>query len=114
MILREQDFKSYIRPNLKAGKGDIQIKEYVDKDAMTNCRLMCEQVVPVGGSIGKHIHKNETEFYLIRSGNGLVIEKPGEYKVGPGDVIVTGHGEMHSIENTGDEDLVITAIIITH
>ena len=114
MIYRESDFTVSVRSNLKAGRGDVTVTEYVPKENMTNCRLICEQVIPVGGSIGKHIHKNETEFYLIREGSGLVIEKEGEYSVKPGDVVVTGHGEMHSIENTGQTNLIMTAIIVTH
>jgi mannose-6-phosphate isomerase-like protein (cupin superfamily) len=114
MIKRTNDFNINIRTNLKAGVGDIHITEFIDREEMINCRLLCEQVVPVGGSIGQHIHKYETEFYLIRKGFGKVIEQDGSHEVGPGDVVITGHGEMHSIENIGAEDLVMTAIIVTH
>ncbi|MEZ5840582.1 MAG: cupin domain-containing protein [Hyphomicrobiales bacterium] len=114
MIYTQSDFKSYARPNLKGGGGEVLITEFVPKEAMTNCRLICEQVVPTGASIGRHVHLNETEFYLIHKGTGIVIEADGEKPVGPGDVVVTGHGEMHSVVNTGDDDLVMTAIIVTH
>ena len=115
MIKKRGDLANTVRPKLKGGVGEVKITEYVNtQDAMVNCRLLCEQEIPVGGSIGKHMHLNETEYYLIRSGRGLVIENHGEYAVGPGDIVVTGHMETHGIVNTGDIPLTMTAIIVTH
>ena len=63
MIIQYENLDEVVRPNLKNGEGDIRIKEYVHKDNMTNCRLVCEQTIPKGGSIGKHTHIHETEYY---------------------------------------------------
>ena len=114
MIVKYEDTQEVIRANLKRGIGNISIREYVHKDKMTNCRLVCEQTIPIGGSIGKHTHIHETEFYIITKGKGMVIDRSGSHSVGPGDLIMTGHKEMHSINNSGNEELVMIAIIITH
>lgn len=114
MIRTKDDFTESVRSNLKGGIGDIKISEFVHKSEMTNCRLLCEQRIPVGGSIGKHIHENETEFYIIKKGSAKVYEDSGCYSVGEGDVVITGHNEMHSIENTSNNELIIIAIIVTH
>jgi len=114
MIVQYENLEEVVRPNLKNGVGNINIKEYIHKDNMTNCRLVCEQAIPIGGSIGRHTHIRETEYYIITKGKGKVIEKTGEYAVSPGDLVMTGHREMHSIENTGNEPLIMIAMIVTH
>ena len=45
---------------------------------------------------------------------GKRVEDNGEDKpVGPGDVVLTGGGAIHAVANTGEEDLVFTAVIVT-
>ena len=43
---------------------------------------------------------------------GKVKEKDGFREALPGDVVITGDGESHSIANECDEDLVFVAVII--
>lgn len=114
MIVTSSDFNVHVRSNLKGGDGDVTVTEYVPADDMVNCRLLCEQLIPVGGSIGLHTHIKETEFYIITQGKGRVVEDNGEVEVSTGDVVVTTDGESHSIYNIGDDDLKMTAIIVTH
>jgi mannose-6-phosphate isomerase-like protein (cupin superfamily) len=65
-----------------------------------------------GSSIGEHDHVNETEYYWIVSGEGVVTEADGDKVVGPGDLVITGGGASHAIRNEKDEPLVFMAIII--
>jgi len=80
---------------------------------MKNCRLFCEISIPRDGSIGEHDHDNEIEYYYITKGKGIVVDNGIDKEVGPGDIVLTGNGASHSIRNTGSEDLVFTAVIIT-
>lgn len=114
MILTKDNYNVQVRSNLKGGEGDVTVTEYVPGNDMVNCRLLCEQLIPVGGSIGLHTHIKETEFYIITQGKGRVVEAEGETDVSEGDVVVTSDGESHSIANIGDNDLKMTAIIVTH
>ena len=63
--------------------------------------------------IGKHVHDGEVEYYCILAGQGVVTEDTGESTVNPGDVVVTGWGQSHSIRNDRDEDLEFIAVINT-
>lgn len=114
MIRTSQDYNLHVRANLKGGDGEVTVTEYMPGDGMVNCRLLCEQSIPVGGSIGLHTHIQETEFYIITQGKGRVVEDDGEGEVTVGDVVVTTDGESHSIYNIGDTELKMTAIIVTH
>ena len=75
-------------------------------------RLFSLFTLKTGCSIGEHEHINETEYYYILSGKGMVKEKDGVKEVTPGDVVITGNGESHSIANESPEDLVFVAVII--
>ena len=66
-----------------------------------------------GSGIGQHKHIKETEYYIITEGSGVVLEDDGKKDVIKGDVVVTGNGQSHSIENTGDTVLKFIAVIIT-
>lgn len=114
MLIKKEAKETYIRSNLKGGIGDIKILEHAPRGSMLNCRLFCEQEIPVGCSIGMHRHVNEIEIYVVRSGMGQVEEISRKYEVGEGDVILTRHDESHSIKNIGEESLIVTALILTH
>jgi mannose-6-phosphate isomerase-like protein (cupin superfamily) len=114
MLITKDNCAISFRENLKGGLGNTKITEYVAKGDLPNCRLLCEQEIPVGGSIGRHMHINETEVYIITAGQGRLVEESGEYEVSAGDVVVTGHQQAHSIQNLGAIPLAMTAIILTH
>lgn len=55
---------------------------------------------------------DETEYYWITSGEGIVTEADGEKKVTKGDMVITGGGASHAIRNEQEEDLKFLAVII--
>ncbi|MCF7953891.1 MAG: cupin domain-containing protein [Spirochaetales bacterium] len=112
MIKHEDSMKTDVRSGMRGGEGDICIQHIVDKADMKHCRLFSKITIPVNGSIGSHTHENETEYYYILQGEGIVGEKDGDKKVIPGDVVITGNGASHSIRNSGSSDLVFAAVII--
>ena len=68
-------------------------------------RLLSHSVIFPGSSIGVHTHKGDFETYYILKGEGVVNDNGVLTAVGPGDVVYTGSGESHSIENTGQQNL---------
>ncbi len=112
MINKRDAMKTELKEQMRGGEGTITITHLVDKDKIKNGRLMARIDLPVGASIGQHTHEGETEYYLIQEGEGEVQEADGVKAVGPGDVVITGDQESHSIKNTGNTPLIMTAIII--
>ena len=112
MISKRGAMQTELKENMRGGTGTIAITHLVDKDQIKNGRLMARIDIPVGASLGQHRHEGETEYYLIQEGDGEVNESNGTAMVGPGDVVITGDGESHSIANIGRVPLIMTAVII--
>ncbi len=80
----------------------VAIKMFVDRSfGATHQSLFLIQYLP-GAKIDPHDHTFE-ESYLIVSGKVRAIADGKEYNLGPGDVVWTGVGCIHSFENAGDE-----------
>ena len=61
---------------------------------------------------GYHVHENETELFYFLEGNGRVQDDDRFYDISAGDAMATPSGHGHSVENTGDTNLVILAAIV--
>ena len=114
MVVRRPEMKIELKERMREGKGTATLIHYVDGATMKNARLLSEVTLPPGASIGEHRHDSETEYYMILSGTGTVIDEGKEKRVGPGDVVVTGDGASHSIINSGTVPLKFIAAIITY
>jgi mannose-6-phosphate isomerase-like protein (cupin superfamily) len=112
MINKRDAMKTELKEKMRGGEGTIAITHLVDKDRIKNGRLIARIDIPVGASIGPHTHEGETEYYLIQEGEGEVQEAEGVKQVGPGDVVITGDQQSHSIKNTGHIPLIMIALII--
>lgn len=112
MIRKRDAMQTELKDKMRGGEGTITITHLVEKETLKHGRLMARVDIPVGASIGQHIHAGETEYYLIQEGEGEVEEADGVKAVGPGDVVITGDQESHSIKNTGHIPLIMIAIII--
>ena len=67
--------------------------------------------LPPGSSIGYHQLVGETETYFVVEGNGIFTHNGLESPIGPGEVGLMEVGDYHGIENTGDTDLKMVALI---
>ena len=114
MIVKQSEMSTEIRTNMRGGNGNIKITNIVNKEDLKNARLLAYINIPVKGSIGDHEHKEETEYYIILEGKGQVKDNGKIKIVAKGDVVITGGGASHSIENIGDNELKMIAIIITY
>ncbi len=80
----------------------VAIKMFVDRSfGAVHQSLFLIQYMP-GAKIDPHDHTFE-ESYLIVSGRVRAVADGKSYDLGPGDVIWTGVGCIHSFENTGAE-----------
>ena len=105
--------KSQAIENFKGGKGPFHVTHIVDKeDLRSDCRLFVKATLQPGSSLGYHPHNDEEEVYYILSGQG-VVNNNGEIRtVYPGDTVITGYGNSHSIENQGTEPLEFLAVVL--
>jgi len=112
MIIKENTMKIVEQAHVQKGDGTVIFKHLMENESVKHSRLFSEITLKKGCSIGYHEHHEETEYYWITQGTGIVAEKDGDKRVTKGDLVVTGNGESHSIRNEADEDLVLMALII--
>lgn len=112
MVKKEAQMTSVVKEKMRAGTGQVVVKAVADDGSVAHCRLFSELTIGKGCSIGQHDHVNETEYYWITAGRGIVTEADGDKVVEKGDLVITGGGASHAIRNEEDAPLVLLAVII--
>ena len=69
-------------------------------------------VLDPGCSIGYHTHEDNTEIYYILSGTPTGNDNGVEVLMEPGQVMVTGNGDGHALENRTNEPVEIINLIV--
>ena len=115
MIKQVSEMRSESRQQMRGGKGEVRIQHLFEQgEYKGHTRLMAKVTLAPGCSIGSHEHKEEEELFYIKKGRGRVTEDGETRDVGPDDAILTGGGRSHAIENVGEEDLELLAVILTY
>ena len=114
MIIHRNEMKTEVKEKMRGGEGSTAFVHLADCEKEKNIRMLAELTLQPGSSIGKHSHDNETEYYIILSGSGMVDDNGKETQVKTGDAVITGNGAFHSITNTGSVPLVFHAAIVTY
>ncbi|MDT4761337.1 cupin domain-containing protein [Sphaerochaeta sp. PS] len=112
MIRKFNEMPITTKEHLRGGTGSTQFRALAEEGSVQHCRLFSEITLEKGCSIGVHDHVNETEYYWITEGKGIVTEADGEKLVTKGDLVVTGGGASHAIRNEEKEPLKLMALII--
>lgn len=112
MIVRANAYPADPRPNMRGGDGTVTLTPLGKDELPAKCRLFSTIELPVGASIGYHVHEGETEMFCFLRGKGAVRDDDETVEVGPGDAMFTPGGHGHSVANIGDEPLVIVACIV--
>jgi mannose-6-phosphate isomerase-like protein (cupin superfamily) len=99
----------------KGGQGQILGLSFVNSEnrpANTRAAMLATNTLPVGASIGFHVHQDNEEAYLLLEGKGLYTDSDKkDYSVEAGDWTLTRQGEGHALANCGEKPLVFAAII---
>ena len=115
MIQRAGNMEIEVREKMKDGKGTIPVTHLLRQIQMRGkCRFFGKMDIEPGCSIGLHKHESEEEIYYIISGKGVVEDNGIKQEVKTGDIIITGNGASHSIENTSNEKLVVLGVILLY
>lgn len=114
MIVKSEHMREESREQMRGGPGTTYFAHVAEAGDIPHGRLFSRVELPPGSGIGEHTHVKETEYYYILEGQGRVEEVTGSTLVGPGDAVITGDGESHSIYNVGTSPLIFLAVIFLH
>lgn len=113
MVHHSADMPLEERPRMRGGEGTIALRAAMAPgDYAAPVRLFSRITVPVGGSIGYHIHEQEEEFYYVLSGQGEMDDNGTPVSLAAGDATVTRDHEGHGVVNTGSTPLELLAVIV--
>ncbi len=113
-IKKKNDMQSSEVSNCHEGIGSILWTGVLDRqDPGSNIvHFIHDDVLPPGTSIGPHQHTNDSEYYYIVSGNGVMTLDGVEHEVSDGDITVVYPGGTHGLANCSDKDLRIIVIAV--
>lgn len=111
MITRMNEHPVSVREKMRGGNGAAVLAGLIP-ELPVGMRLFSTITLAPGASIGPHEHTGETELFYFVSGTGRVYDDGEYYDVAAGDAMSTGNGHSHGVENTGDVDLVLVAVIV--
>lgn len=88
------------------GKGLCRHSTVFSKEEMESpVQFINYTVIPPSASFGMHKHKNNNEFYVVLSGEGVYHQDGEERIVKKGDIMMNAPFGTHGIENTGAGDM---------
>ena len=101
MILQRSAVQSRKRENLHDGQGVIWgavlLGDYARKSGF---KMIHDNVLEPGASIGEHRHEGDEELYIILSGRGCMKVDGEPREVGAGDMCLTRSGHSHDLTNS--------------
>ena len=113
MVHRQNDYRPDIRDAMRGGSGSVKIEHLWEQEELNSpTRMFSRITLEPGCSIGFHRHENEEEIFYIISGQAVADDNGEEVTLAPGDTILTGNGDGHSIANAGNTPLEMLAVII--
>ncbi len=102
-MIRYNSIKAYIT------KDGSEIREIIHPTIHGNSNIsLAEARVKPGKKTEPHLHKKSEEIYQVLSGKGILRIEDEEYEIERGLAVIIMPGQVHSLVNTGKEDLVVT------
>lgn len=115
MFRKANEMELELREKMRGGNGTVRIRHIFKPDVLKGqARMLAEITIPVGGSIGFHKHEFEEEIFYFIAGQGKVDDQGTIREVKAGDAVLTGGGNGHAVENTGNQPLVFLAVILLY
>lgn len=92
--------------NFRGGQKEVSAKIFFDGKN----KIMKASLIP-GASIGMHTHDTSSEIIYVLKGKGKILTEQGDEFIQEGSCHYCPKGKAHSLINSGDEDLIIFAVI---
>ncbi|MFP3953019.1 MAG: cupin domain-containing protein [Candidatus Acetothermia bacterium] len=122
MILRGRDnVESTVVENIHGGSGKCEVRQLLGyeprldvpgfpDDFDSSIEFMHETTLRPGTKVGLHPQEGNEEIYYVIKGKGKMRIDDEVEEMTAGDVSLTKSGSKHSLENIGDDDLVLIVI----
>ena len=107
MLIDFNRIKEVTAPGMNNGAGTVTAKLYMGEQG----KIITSSINP-GGAIGLHKHETSDDINYILFGKGKAICDGQEEILSPGMCHIGKKGSEHSLENTGDEDLVLLTVVV--
>ena len=111
MVTAKNEQVLTLREHMRGGAGTAQLTALLSQ-LPENARLFSTIRLAPGASIGYHAHEGETEFFYILSGKPVANDNGTLVEMVPGQVLATGHGDGHALENPTAEPVEFIAMIV--
>ena len=113
MIAKSGQHREELRV-IAEGKGEIILHHKFEREQLfEKSRLVAEVTIRPGHSIGMHPHDHDAEIYYMLSGALVSVNPDGsEEPFLPGDAMLTGAGDSHSVRNDTEKDAKMLAIVM--
>ena len=111
MITRKGDIQGEIREQMRGGNGKVVMTKLAPA-LPEKMRIFSTISLMPGDSIGYHVHEGETELFYFVKGRCKVRDNDVECVLTAGDVLSTASGNGHSVENVGDDEVLMVAVIV--
>lgn len=113
MIMKAKTHRRSQHPNLRDGKGTVEMIHFFEKELARGAgQLFSVAVIPPGASIGTHTHEANFEIYYILKGTAHVTDNGEPGIMETGDSMHCRQGDNHSIENRGNEDVHCLCLVL--
>ena len=106
MLVKFEKMQEHVVENMKNGNGSVIMRKYEDE-----YNKIIKIIIPPKSSIGMHTHANDCEIKYVISGQGEAICEGKKELLTSGVCHYCPLGSNHAIINTGDEDLVLFAVV---
>ncbi|MBQ7423553.1 MAG: cupin domain-containing protein [Prevotella sp.] len=93
-------------PKMNGGEGVCKARMYMDESGK-----IIYSILPKGSSIGLHLQKASNDVNYVISGQGKAVCAGVDETLKPGDCHYCPKGSVHSIINTGEDDLVLFSVV---
>ncbi|MEH2929032.1 cupin domain-containing protein [Clostridiaceae bacterium] len=99
--------------NRAGGKGTGVIHSVMDEETLDgHAKAILSVVLHPGSSIGNHQHVGNLEIYYVLKGEGIFTLNGESQPIHAGQAGSMKPGDWHGIENTGTEDMLISAVML--
>lgn len=106
MRVNFENIESRFVSDLNGGEGKIGVRMHLG-----NGVKVMKSVIPAGASIGIHRHTTSSDFNYVVSGICKAVCDGAEENLTEGSLHYCPIGSAHSIENTGNGDLVLITVV---